>query len=567
MDGPARAEPGTRSAEAEFAQVRAVADAICYEGYLLYPYRRSSPKNRVRWQFGILAPRPWVEADGPVPPSVAGAAESWRQHTACLVEAASDALLRVRVRYLQVQGKRVERRVPTRDGEGIWEPVESADLGGELHLSFDEAVEHETDIEVELADLLAGERTFPAGVPGGEETTALAGADGEALRVVRYRRPLAARTTLSAHPLADRPGAHRLSVRTENTDDTVPPGTPRDEALRHALIATHTLLGGEGVEFVSLIDPPAWAAPHADTCRNLHTFPVLAGEEGTRRMMLSSPILLSDHPQVAPESPGDLHDAAEIDEILSLRTFLLTDEEKREARATDPRAAAILDQVENMPREVFARLHGAIRSLEPEGNSAARTSTSTPVPAAAEPPPDGDDPAPARATTPWWQEGGDEGISPSTDSVLVAGVPVRRGHRVVLRPRARGADAHDIFLAGRTAQIAGVFHDVDGSVHLAVTLDDDPAAEVNAWYGRYFYFRTDEVHPLEAEAEADADADADTGASAPLVREPSQHAKQTAPTRPHPGAPDHQPPGLATAAPVTAVHDRLRDRLQGRPKT
>ncbi|UNS99875.1 hypothetical protein MMF93_28040 [Streptomyces tubbatahanensis] len=524
MDGPARAEPDRRSAGAAFAQVRAVADAICYEGYLLYPYRRSSPKNRVRWQFGILAPRAWVEADGPVPPSVAGAAESWRQHTACLVEADPGALLRVRVRYLQVQGKRVERRVRTRGGGGedAWEAVESADLGGELHLSFDEAVEHETDIEVELADLIAGERTFPVGAPGGTKTTepagagALAGADGEALRVVRYRRPLAARTTLSAHPLADRPGAHRLSVRTENTDDTVPAGTPRDEALRHSLIATHTLLGGEGVAYVSLIDPPAWAAAHTDTCRNLHTFPVLAGEEGTRRMMLSSPILLSDHPQVAPESPGDLHDAAEIDEILSLRTFLLTDEEKREARATDARAAAILDQVENMPREVFARLHGAIRSLEPAGDSSARTSAAT-TPAAAEPPPDGNGPGPARATTPWWQEGGDEGISPSTDSVLVAGVPVRRGHRVVLRPRARGADAHDIFLAGRTAQIAGVFHDVDGSVHLAVTLDDDPAAEVNAWYGRYFYFRTDEVHPLDADASApDADASAsDADASAP----------------------------------------------------
>ncbi|RCG21374.1 hypothetical protein DTL70_18205 [Streptomyces diacarni] len=531
MDGPARAEPGTRSAGAAFAKVRAVADAICYEGYLLYPYRRSSPKNRVRWQFGVLAPRAWVEADGPVPPSVAGAAESWRQHTACLVEAGPGALLRVRVRYLQVQGKRVERRVRTRDGGGedAWEAVESADLGGELHLSFDEAVEHETDIEVELADLLAGERTFPVGAPGGAQTTDLtgagdlAGAGGEALRVVRHRRPLAARTTLSAHPLADRPGAHRLSVRTENTGDTVPAGTPRDEALRHSLIATHTLLAGEGVEFVSLIDPPAWAAAHTDTCRNLHTFPVLAGEEGTRRMMLSSPILLSDHPQIAPESPGDLHDAAEIDEILSLRTFLLTDEEKREARATDARAAAILDQVENMPREVFARLHGAIRSLEPAGDFTARTSAAT-TPAAAEPPPDGDDPVPARATTPWWQEGGDEGISPSTDSVLVAGVPVRRGHRVVLRPRARGADAHDIFLAGRTAQVAGVFHDVDGSVHLAVTLDDDPAAEVNAWYGRYFYFRTDEVHPLDADASA-PDASA-PDASAPDASAPDAGARR-----------------------------------------
>ncbi|WP_225834447.1 hemerythrin domain-containing protein [Streptomyces sp. NK08204] len=43
-------------------------------------------------------------------------------------------------------------------------------------------------------------------------------------------------------------------------------------------------------------------------------------------------------------------------------------------------------------------------------------------------------------------------------------------------------------------------------------------------------------------------------------------AKQTAPTRPHPHAPDH-PPGLTLAAPVAAAYDRFRDRLQQRPRT
>src|SRR5918999_5265055 len=93
--------------------------------------------------------------------------------------------------------------------------------------------------------------------------------------------------------------------------------------------------------------------------------PVLAGDGGARDVVLSSPIIMYDHPQVAPESPGDLFDATEIDEILSLRTLTLTDEEKREARATDPRAAAIIERVDVILKEVFARLHGAVRSLEP----------------------------------------------------------------------------------------------------------------------------------------------------------------------------------------------------------
>ncbi|MFE0916470.1 hypothetical protein ACFW24_01650 [Streptomyces nigra] len=208
----------------------------------------------------------------------------------------------------------------------------------------------------------------------------------------------------------------------------------------------------------------------------------LGGDPPTARVLLSAPIILPDHPQVAPESPGDLHDAAEIDEILTLRTMLLTDEEKREARATDPRAAAILDRVDTMPPEVFARLHGAVRSLTPARPAA----------------PPGEHPAAPPGERPaWWQEGGDDGLAPATDTVLVDGVPLGGGSRVRLRPRGRGADAQDMFLAGRTAEVAAVFHDVDGSVHLAVTLDDDPASELHTWYGRFHYFRPDELEPLE----------------------------------------------------------------------
>ncbi|MGP3975734.1 hypothetical protein ACTWQF_17345 [Streptomyces sp. 8N114] len=506
VDHPAQAERnaisayGAGPAYTGFDRIRAVADAICYEGYLLYPYRRSSPKNRVRWQFGVLAPRHWVDADGPVPASVAGSVESWQQQTACLIEAAPGAVLRVLVRFLQLQSKHVERRAHR---DGPWEFVESLEVNGELQLSFDEAVPHETVIELPLAELLEGERTYPVGAPGGEETTVLADSSdhGQSVRVVRRRRPVRARTALRVDTLEGPEGLNRLIVRTENTDDALPPDTPREEALAHALLATHTLLGGDGLEFVSLIDPPARARPYARACRNLHTFPVLAGDEGTRQTMFSSPILLGDHPQIAPESPGDLHDAAEIDEILSLRTLLLTDEEKREARATDPRAAAILDRVENMPQDVFTRLHGAIRSLEP-ARPARSTGPDPAVPRA--------EPAP-RNNIPWWKEGGDEGLSPATDSVLVGGVAVRRGDRVRLCPGGRGADAQDMFLVGRTAQVEGVFHDVDGSVRLAVSVQDDPAAELNAWYGRFFYFRPDEVQRLDGAGSASPDEERPDG--------------------------------------------------------
>ncbi|WP_265566244.1 hypothetical protein [Streptomyces hygroscopicus] len=358
MSDPDRKSGSARNAGSAFEEACAVADAVLYEGYLLYPYRKSSPKNRVRWQFGILAPRAWAEANGPVAPGISGSVESWEQQTECVLRAEPDAVVHVRVRYLQMQDRRVERR----DADGDYTPVDSLQAAGTDHLSFEEALPRETDLVVPLADLLAGAREFGFGAPGGEDIEDLPGGAG---RLVRRRSPVEARTTLRAERLAGPGSLHRLRVHTENTGRSTPAGAPRAEALRHALIAAHTFIGGEGLSFFSSADPPDEVGAHVRDCRNLHTFPVLAGQEGADTLLLSSPIILPDHPQVAPESPGDLHDAAEIDEILTLRTMLLTDEEKREARATDPRAARILDRVDTMPPEVFARLHGAIRSLAP----------------------------------------------------------------------------------------------------------------------------------------------------------------------------------------------------------
>ncbi|MFJ5206203.1 hypothetical protein [Streptomyces nigra] len=481
-DGPAASTATADvSPHADFEQVGAVADAVLYEGYLLYPYRRSSAKNRVRWQFGVLFPRDWVEADGPVTPTVSGSADSWYQRTECLARIRRpDATLRVRLRYLQMQRKQVQETGPEGGNRDV-PSLRTAD--GTVHLTFDEAVPREAEVTLRLDERAHHGTTVPVGAPGGTDVEPL---PGDAGRVVRVREELRGSVTVTAERLA--PDLVRLQVRTTHTGLAPAPRTARDEALSGAFIATHTLIGGDGVEFVSLIDPPVALRDQVRACRNEFTFPVLGGvsslggDPPTARVLLSAPIILPDHPQVAPESPGDLHDAAEIDEILTLRTMLLTDEEKREARATDPRAAAILDRVDTMPPEVFARLHGAVRSLTPARPAA----------------PPGEHPAAPPGERPaWWQEGGDDGLAPATDTVLVDGVPLGGGSRVRLSPRGRGADAQDMFLAGRTAEVAAVFHDVDGSVHLAVTLDDDPASELHTWYGRFHYFRPDELEPLE----------------------------------------------------------------------
>jgi hypothetical protein len=448
---------------------------VLYEGYLLYPYRRSSAKNRVRWQFGVVLPRSWAEPRADPRPTVAGSAESWFQQTECLAEAGEDAAFHVRLRFLQLQRKQVERRTPG----GAYRTVAALDAAGTTHLPFDEAVERQFDVVVGLADALDGGRELRLGVPGGEDVEPVADDQGGQVgRVVRRRWPVEALLRVSARPAGTPFRALRVRIRTENATAWEEPEASRDQALTRALLAAHCFVGVSGGSFLSLLDPPAWAARAAAECENLHTFPVLAGEPGARDLVLSSPVILYDHPEVAPESPGDLFDATEIDELLSLRTLTLTDEEKREARATDPRAAAIVDRVESLPPEAMARLHGAVRSLRPVRAG----------------PPEG-----GPGTPPWWDPGADASVSPDTDAVEVDGVPVSRGTRVRLRPRGERADPHDMFLAGRTARVQAVLLDVDDRRHVAVTVEDDPASELHQWYGRFFYFSPEEVEPIADE--------------------------------------------------------------------
>ena len=88
---------------------------------------------------------------------------------------------------------------------------------------------------------------------------------------------------------------------------------------------------------------------------------MLVGEPGDRSTLLAAPIVLYDYPQVAPESPGDFFDATEIDEMLVLNVLGLTDDERREVVAGDPRARQIVERCAAMSVEDVMRLHGILR--------------------------------------------------------------------------------------------------------------------------------------------------------------------------------------------------------------
>jgi hypothetical protein len=451
---------------------RRVADAVLYEGYLLYPYRASSCKNQVRWQFGVVSP---------LGAAAEGVGEDASMFTECLLNAATDARIDVVARFLQVQWRAIERRLPGPDDR--FEPVEELRVGSVRWIPWHEAVERE--VEVGEVDLTSGEpQLVDVDVPGGEDAELVRDDIGAVVgRLVRTRWPLTGQLSVSGTPVAGTPQLRVVRVELANSarwrPGTAETGaTPRDLAARQAFVSAHLLLATHTGQFVSVVDPPDWAAEAARGCTSSRCWPVLVGVEGeqTADLVLGAPIILPEHPVIAAESPGDLYDSTEIDEILTLRIMTMTDEEKTAARGTDPRAATIIDRSDDMPPEIFERLHGALRGYSPS------TFDESEIPTYG-------------ASVEWFSEAADAAVAPESDSVMISGVPIAKGSRVRLRPRRR-ADAHDMFLADRTAVVARVDLDVDGVWHVAVLLEDDPASDLHDWYGRYYYFGAEELEPL-----------------------------------------------------------------------
>jgi hypothetical protein len=421
--------------------VRRIADAVLYEGYILYPYRASAQKNRSRWQWGVVMGPGYAAAD----PSERDFTQAeWCSSTPASrpfdhpsVPAGAAAQHRGgRARPGQTWDEAVEREIEFTVGPG-----DAARLGRAVH-------EFAVDGGEEREPLAGGGRGPPPGTPGRPGVGAGQPAAG----------PVAGGTAAGAGGEPDRGRAR--------------PGAPGRRAAHRAGRRARDHDGHR--RGVHLDDRPAeWAKTAVAACENIGGWPVLADPDGGREVMLSSPIILYDHPEVAPESPGELYDGTEIDEILTLRTLALSDDEKLQARATDPRAAALIDRVEAMDaRHRQAARHGPLAapgaSGAHPGAPAREAMIAAPTPRVSRVGGDYD------PDVPWWDPGADASVSPDTDTVNIGGHQIARGSLVRLRPGNRRSDAQDMFLIGRIAEVQAVLLDVDDHPYLAVALADDP---------------------------------------------------------------------------------------------
>lgn len=327
-------------------QVREIANAVLYEGYLLYPYRPSAIKNRQRWNFGVVYPREYSVANG--------GTEPWVMRTECLIASQGPCTtLTVHIRFLHLLLRTDQQSIPVTDTRETSARRLAERLTSE---PCEEGMEREIVLEdLVLSELAARPRLAEIRFPAqhlAEES------------VVREQRPVEGLIRLSAETLGD--GLSKLVVQIENTTPATAFTTERhSEVLLQSFISTHTILQVEQGAFISLLEPPEHLQALAQSCQNQRTWPVLVGAEGATDTLLSSPIILYDYPQIAPESPGPLFDGTEIDELLVLRIKTLTDEEKAEIRQGDARGREMLDLVESLTPEQFMKMHGVIRSFKP----------------------------------------------------------------------------------------------------------------------------------------------------------------------------------------------------------
>ncbi|MEP6604330.1 MAG: hypothetical protein ABJB69_10330 [Spartobacteria bacterium] len=437
-----------------------VVNAVLYEGYILYPYRASSKKNRQRFTFGRVYPEEYSIAQK--------GAEPCAMQTEVLVRAQSpECALNISVRFLHPMTREVGvlaepvSELPT-NGEPKFHLVNEQLIGEKLCQTWQESVERTVDLPaIALRDAFPSAKEFH--FESSRELEPIRDENKIAAVFVRRQEAICGTVETSVTKIDNE--VSRVTVRICNK--TPAPASDLENAdaiVMRTFASTHTVLHVSGGEFTSLLEPPPEYAATAAACKNVNTWPVLVGEanKNERGTMLSSPIILYDYPQIAPESAGDLFDGAEIDEILTLRIMTMTDEEKREMRGVDDHARRILERTEMLPDDHLLKMHGVMRAVPKEESNESFFN-----------PPD------------------------KLESAIVNGVELRKGDKVRIWPKKR-ADIMDMALEGKVATIEALEQDLENQVHFALVIDDDPGRDMGLLRqsGHRFFYSADEVEPL-----------------------------------------------------------------------
>ncbi len=161
----------------------------------------------------------------------------------------------------------------------------------------------------------------------------------------------------------------RVRVCVHNTTEFDNPDAARGEALQSSLLSTHVVARSPGNRFLSPIE-------HSDEFESVNTFPVLATRDDDT--VLGASIMLPDHPQVAPQSRGNLFDGTEIEEALLLHVHTLSDGEREAIAGQDPAVAEMVQRAAaTTPSDLFD-LHGVMSPSDVLGGGPGSVQTEPP---------------------------------------------------------------------------------------------------------------------------------------------------------------------------------------------
>lgn len=394
-----------------------LAQSLLYEGYALYPYTPAATKNATPTPFGIAYPTAYANAQ----------------------PAAFDHV-RIELVALPEDGAEIE-------GAGLFLLPE-----GTRH----QAAEKRLEVgPVPVAQLLDA----PVDI-----------ADG------------AAAASMSAERVDDDAVRVRFEIRnTTPLDDEEAATMQRGEALRHALLSCHAMLGISAGRFASPIEDEGEIGAAVQACENVNAWPVLASPDDSAA--LGAAVFLPDHPEISPQSRVNFFDNTEIEEALVLHVQALTDEERAAIDTQDPAVREMVERAEATTQEEILSMHGVMAPT--------KASDSIAFPEWTEPA-EGEEPEPpVRPPPPGPADTAGE------NELVVDGKRFLRGGKVVLRPGVDG-DPYDKMMDGKIATVERIYLDLDGRAYFGVSIDEDPMSEILRDTGRYLFFFADEVDPVEA---------------------------------------------------------------------
>jgi len=263
-----------------------IAEAVLYEGYMLYPYRASAVKNQQRWNFGVLCPRIYAESQN--------ASEAWSMQTECLVRGDQTTVLRVKVRFLQVNRSiarlpHLLRELPD-SGKFEFEVVDRVEVVGQTFVPWQEAVEREIVVLSPHQAVESPRDPLTFEFSAGRQFESLRDERGliEGVIIREWETVSGSVEIDSRQCLSD---VIKVAVSVHNLTSYDSQNQSRGAALMYSLVSAHTLLIIENGRFISMLDPPENLRSLAKGCGNFGTWPVLVGDEGDRDAMLSSPII------------------------------------------------------------------------------------------------------------------------------------------------------------------------------------------------------------------------------------------------------------------------------------